>query len=304
MRREVRRCCSWRPSEYSNSLLETPALPPAKRPLGGLSSRSECSSVKVSSYWFSDPALPLTVASALRFFLDGLVRSAFKSITISSRRVRLPIEFCPANSSRSCRSLPAPLMDFCSLQHLKIRKSTCRGSSTSRYVPPSGFGYPHDGLLLPNPRRPCFVPTALMGLHPSKLFPLERYPPAFPPRMNPLAVPLAVLHVACATSRSDEPRLPGFNPSQSPLRSCMCLARRPPDAPLGFFPSRAFPRKPWRDSSRSPLTRFPRTTAGGGCSSGVPEYRSTRASLRPCSRRQADDSGRSNPLRISAPVRS
>jgi len=184
--------------------------------------------------------MPLTVVSAVRFFLDGLVRSAFKSITASSRRVRLPLEFCPANPSRSCRSLPAPLMDFCSLQHVRIRKSTCRGISTSRYVPPPGFGYPRDGLLLPNPRRPYFVPAALMGLHPSKRSPLERYPRALPPGMNPRAVSLAGHLAACATSRSNEPRLPGFDPFESPLRTSMCLARRPPAAPLGFVPSRAF----------------------------------------------------------------
>jgi len=75
--------------------------------------------------------------------------------------------------------MPAPLLDFCSLQHIKVRKSTHRGVSKSRYVPPSGFDYPLDGLLLPSPRRPCFMPTALLGFHPSEFSPLERYPPRF-----------------------------------------------------------------------------------------------------------------------------
>lgn len=34
----------------------------------------------------------------------------------------------------------------------------------ARYVPPSGFGYPRDGLLPSNPCRFCFTPAALMGL--------------------------------------------------------------------------------------------------------------------------------------------
>jgi len=42
-----------------------------------------------------------------------------------------------------------------------------------RYVPPSGFGYPLDGFRPSSPRRACFVPTALLGLIPSK-----RSPPA------------------------------------------------------------------------------------------------------------------------------
>ena len=54
-------------------------------------------------------------------------------------------------------------MDFGSLQRIKTRKSTHCGGSTSRYVPPSGFGYPLGGLLLPSPCRVCFAPTALLG---------------------------------------------------------------------------------------------------------------------------------------------
>jgi hypothetical protein len=75
--------------------------------------------------------------------------------------------------------MPAPLLDFCSLQHIRVRKSTDRGVSRPRFVPPSGFGYPLDGLLLPSPRRPCFVPAALLGFRPSESSPLERYPPRF-----------------------------------------------------------------------------------------------------------------------------
>jgi len=48
--------------------------------------------------------------------------------------------------------------------------STCQlGRSTepralpARYGPPSGFGYPLGGLIPPEPGRPCFMPTALMG---------------------------------------------------------------------------------------------------------------------------------------------
>jgi hypothetical protein len=33
----------------------------------------------------------------------------------------------------------------------------------ARYVPPSGFGHPLDGLLPANPRRLYFTPTALLG---------------------------------------------------------------------------------------------------------------------------------------------
>jgi len=38
-------------------------------------------------------------------------------------------------------------MGFSSLQHLKARRSACHGLLPARHVPPSGFGYPLDGLL-------------------------------------------------------------------------------------------------------------------------------------------------------------
>jgi len=42
-------------------------------------------------------------------------------------------------------------------------------------VPPSGFGYPPDGLLPSIPRRSYFIPAALMGFRPSELSPSPRY---------------------------------------------------------------------------------------------------------------------------------
>lgn len=42
-------------------------------------------------------------------------------------------------------------------------------------VPPSGFGYPLDGLLPPKPGRACLIPTAFLGFSPSKRSPLTRW---------------------------------------------------------------------------------------------------------------------------------
>jgi len=61
-------------------------------------------------------------------------------------------------------------MGFRSLQHLRSSRSTDRGRKPARYVPPSGFGYPLDGLLPRTPGRFCFAPAALMG------FTLRRFP--------------------------------------------------------------------------------------------------------------------------------
>jgi hypothetical protein len=57
----------------------------------------------------------------------------------------------------------------------------------ARYVPPSGFGYPLDGLLPPSPCRPFFVPTALMGF-PLRSVPLPESRTASPPHSHPPAV--------------------------------------------------------------------------------------------------------------------
>jgi hypothetical protein len=46
----------------------------------------------------------------------------------------------------------------------------------TRSVPPSGFGYPLGGFLPPGPRRPYFMPTALLGFRPSEHSLPERYP--------------------------------------------------------------------------------------------------------------------------------
>ncbi len=44
-----------------------------------------------------------------------------------------------------------------------------------------------------------------------------------------------------------EPRLLGFNPSESPLSNRMCLACETTGCSLGFRPSRVLPREPWPD---------------------------------------------------------
>jgi hypothetical protein len=152
--------------------------------------------------------------------------------------------------------MPAPLLDSRSLQHFKARKSTPRGISTSRYVPPSGFGYPLDGLLLPNPCRPCFVPTALLGFRPSERSPLERCPTRF------------------RSGRTHMPFLRTFPPAPKcwpvPLGRgswALSLPRVPCVRRVFSTPHRRI--LPWasslpglsrknldRDPSRSPLTRF------------------------------------------------
>jgi hypothetical protein len=53
-------------------------------------------------------------------------------------------------------------------------------------------------------------------------------------RTDPPTVSPAVIPCAEARSRLGRPRFLGFDPSESPLRACVCLAHWTLDAPLGF----------------------------------------------------------------------
>jgi hypothetical protein len=75
-------------------------------------------------------------------------------------------------------------MGFVSLQRLKNRRSASRRRYLARHVPPSGFGYPLDGLLPSKPCRSCFVPAALMGFALRSLL-LSRGKPAVSARLEP-----------------------------------------------------------------------------------------------------------------------
>lgn len=99
---------------------------------------------------------------------------------------------------------------------MRVRKSTRHGFSTSRYVPPSGFGYPLDGLLLPSPCRVCFAPTALLGFT-LRSFSLSRGIRGVSARKHPPAVSLAGSAVAEAIDPSRQAAAPGLRPFRESL---------------------------------------------------------------------------------------
>jgi len=159
------------------------------------------------------------------------------------------LEFCPANPCQpaaASRLLSWTLLPF----------STSRLVSRSRYVPPSGFGYPPDGLLLPSPCRPCFMPTALLGFA-LRSFPLSQGPRNVSARVNPPAVSPDGTALTGARTRPVEPRLLGFGPFRESL-----AGRRVISAPASrmlpwvFSLPGPFRENLERDSARSPLTRF------------------------------------------------
>jgi hypothetical protein len=148
-------------------------------------------------------------------------------------------------------------LDFCSLQHIRVRKSTRHGVSTSRYVPPSGFGYPLGGLLLPSPCRVSFAPTALLGFT-LRSFPLSKGIRTFPPGSTHLPF---LPPVPPSPKRRPVPESRGSwasTLSRVPSGPDACLARRFAGCSPGFPPFQGHHTRALnRTFARSPLTRLP-----------------------------------------------
>jgi hypothetical protein len=86
----------------------------------------------------------------------------------------------------------------------------------ARYVPPSGFDYPLDGFLPPDPRRPFFMPTALLGFRPPEHLLPERHPRRYRLRLTRLPFLPPAVPSDESSGRTGNPRLPGFDPSGNP----------------------------------------------------------------------------------------
>jgi hypothetical protein len=172
-----------------------------------------------------------------------------------------------------------------------------RGVPGTRYVPPTGFGYPLGGLLPPSPCRPFFVPAALMGFA-LRSFLLAEGIRRVSGRMNPHAVYPVGFPCAEALGRPNGPRLLGFDPSGSPSRSKQdwCADRRM--LPWAS-PSQGLPEEASREPSSALLPRASRKPALRPGAAGASEFRSASTSPHPppASRR----AGQGNPHRVLAP---
>jgi hypothetical protein len=185
---------------------------------------------------------------------------------------RLPIEFLPANPSRSAAANWLLSWTSAPFSTCEDRRSTLRGVSRSRYVPPSGFGYPRDGLLPPSPGRLCFAPAALMGFT-LRSVPLSKGIRASPPERTHMPFLPPVCRSREVIGRPDGLRLLGFAPFESPLRPDNAVSTLAAGCSLGFLPfqgssTRALAEIPLQP----PLTRF-RALRGGNARS-APECQS------------------------------
>ncbi len=170
----------------------------------------------------------------------------------------------------------------------------------ARYVPPSGFGDPLDGLLPPSPCRLCFTPAALLGFT-LRSFLLAKGIRRVSAGMNPPTVSPVGDPAAEAMGRPNGPRFLGFHPSESPWRPSGVYSPAA-GCSLGFLPLRVSRRAPcpgFRPNSFLALRRvgrIDRPHRRPGVSMGI----------RLAPRRTARQAGRKrqgNPFRVSAPVR-
>jgi hypothetical protein len=126
--------------------------------------------LKYHRYGFGIPALPLALAPAMRFSLSGFGRLPVK---VAAQLLSSSFTFL---ESVTQQHLPDPPQRIRS-SHGLLLPTAHAGSKIhftrvlpARYGPPSGFGYPLDGLLPAIPCRFCFTPAALLG------FTLRRFP--------------------------------------------------------------------------------------------------------------------------------
>jgi hypothetical protein len=244
----------FRPSESSVSLLGSRTLPPANPPPGlGFSFRA-CDLPRYRPMGSTIPpcrqpfprlrGVPATGFDGHSQAAERTHSSSFAILWSFSQRdlAGLPKRTSPSHGL----SLPTAHPGFADLPTRAL---------PARFVPPPGFDHPLDGLLPANPRRLCFAPTALLGFplwsfllaEGTRTFPpgsahLPFLPPLFPPpkrRGGPASRGSWVLPL---------PRVPrGLS---------VCLARQPPDAPLGFALLGSANQSLGGDFAPPPLTRF------------------------------------------------
>jgi len=213
---------------------------------------------EVPRYGFRDPTMPSAFSSASWSSRSRLRRSQSSSRSHALVGFRHPLEFLPARPSRPAAASQPLSWTFIPYSTYRDRGSTHAGFACPLRSAPRVW-LPSRRLAPRSPAPALFHADSAPGIRPSELSPRGRYP-SVTARKRPPTVSPAVIPTAEATGRTGRPRFLGFDPSESPSRPDVCLARQPPDAPLGFALLGPANRNLGRDFARSPPTRFTNRT--------------------------------------------
>jgi hypothetical protein len=210
--------------------------------------------LKYHRYCFGDPALPLVLTSAVRFSFNGLDRLLFRLPITSSLRASPSSRVLPSNTYPAATTTESShgLLLPTALEGSEVHSSR---ASPTRYVPPSGFGYPLDGLLPRIPRRFCFAPAALLGFT-LRRFPLPQGIPGVSTAEEPTYRFPCLLHPTPKRRTGQAGRGSWVRTFRKCLATDGGLSRPSLVPPLGFAPLGPSRESLDQDFSRPPLTRF------------------------------------------------
>jgi hypothetical protein len=252
----------------------------------------------IAGIGFAIPVCRSTCSPAVRFFRDGWCRTR-------KRPVRPLVEFgLPPESCPTQPSLPTAVggrlsWAFAPFSTSGIGGPLVTGLTLARYVPPTGFGYPHGGLRPPSPCRFCFTPAALVGFT-LRSFLLTQGAGC----VSASDGPAYRFSRRCSRRRSIGPArraaVSGIWPLRESLADVRELTRRRLAAPMGLALLGYSGSDLARDFARTPPARF-------APSAFRPPPRAPRSFDQPSpdsARRPASRSdGQNSPFRVPAPAR-
>jgi hypothetical protein len=119
-------------------------------------------------YRLGEPALPLAISSAVRFFQHGVRRKRSNSRTRPLFEFRDSLAFFSVEPSQPASASQPLLWAFGPFSTCRGRRCSPARAIPARFVPPSGFGYPLGGLHAPLPGPGLFHPGSARGIHPSE----------------------------------------------------------------------------------------------------------------------------------------